>query len=114
MKKKPQSAATELAALRQELAALRAKLARPTAGQKPRNGQPLSTKQRNDLRAAAKRIARAWHDLELPGEAWLAAQLDALPQELRTLRDDAEWRTVIERYIERSWRVLRVLWEVSE
>ena len=102
MKKKPQSAATELAALRQELADLRAKLARPTAGQRSRNGKSLSVKQRNDLRSASKRIAKAWDGLDAPDNAWLTAQLDALPQELRTLRSDEAWRGIVEKYIRRK------------
>ena len=96
------SLAAENAALQEELADLRAKLARPAAGQKPRNGAALSVKERNDLRSAAKRIAKAWDGLDAPDEAWLTAQLDALPQELRMLRSDGDWRMVIERYVGRG------------
>jgi hypothetical protein len=99
---KSRSLAAENAALQEELADLRAKLARPAAGQRSRNGKSLSVKQRNDLRAASKRIAKAWDGLELPGEAWLGAQLDALPQELRVLRDDGDWREIVEKYVRRK------------
>lgn len=93
--------AAQNAALREELAALRAKLARPASGQKPRNGTALSVKQRNDLRAATQRIAKAWDGLELPDEAWLAEQLNDLPQELRTLRSDGDWWKLIEQHVAR-------------
>lgn len=102
MKKKPKSAAAELAALKQELADLRAKLARPAAGQQPRNGTALTVKQRNDLRSAAKRIAKAWDGFAAPDEAWLTARLDALPQELRVLRSDGDWREIVGKYIRRK------------
>jgi len=96
------SLAAENAALQEELADLRAKLARPAAGQRSRNGESLSTKQRNDLRAASKRIAKAWDGFDAPDNAWLTAQLDALPQELRTLRSDGDWREIVEKYIRRK------------
>lgn len=97
-----ESLAAENAALQEELADLRAKLARPSAGQRSRNGQPLSTKQRNDLRSAAKRIAKAWSGFDSPNEAWLSTQLDALPQELRVLRSDGNWREIVGKYVRRK------------
>ena len=99
---KSRSLAAENAALQEELADLRTKLARPTAGQRSRNGKSLSVKQRNDLRAAAKRIAKAWDGLDAPDNAWLTAQLDALPQELRTLRSDGDWREIVKGYVRRK------------
>lgn len=103
MKKKPiKLLAAKNAALQEELAALRAKLARPTAGQQPRNGAALSVKQRNDLRAASKRIAKAWSSFDSPGEDWLAEHLDALPQELRALRSDGDWREIVGKYVRRK------------
>jgi hypothetical protein len=99
---KSRSLAAENAALQEELADLRAKLARPAAGQRSRNGKSLSVKQRNDLRAASKRIAKAWDGFDAPDNAWLTAQLDALPQELRTLRSDEAWREIVEKYIRRK------------
>lgn len=103
MKKKAstESLAAENAALQEEVAALRVRLARPAAGRQPRNGTPLTAKQRNDLRAATKRIARAWTGLDSPGEAWLSAQLDSLPSELRALRPEADWRKLVLGWIER-------------
>lgn len=96
-----ESLAAENAALQKEIAALRARLARPAAGRQPRNGTPLTTKQRNDLRAATKRIARAWDGLDSPGEAWLIAQLESLSPELRALRPEADWRKLVLGWIER-------------
>lgn len=96
------SLAAENAALQEELADLRAKLARPAAGQRSRNGKSLSVKQRNDLRSAAKRIAKAWDGFAAPDNAWLTAQLDALPQEIRALRSDGDWREIVGKYVRRK------------
>lgn len=90
------SNSAELAALRAELAAASAKLARHRlGGRKPVNAVPLTTKQRNDLRAAAKRIAGAWTDSGMPPEGWIVAQVDLLPAELRELRPLEKWAEVV-------------------
>jgi hypothetical protein len=99
---KSRSLAAENAALQEELAALRTKLARPAAGQRSRNGESLSVKQRNDLRSATRRIARAWDGFDAPDETWLSTQLDALPQKLRALRPESDWRKLILQWIERG------------
>lgn len=92
-------------------AELAARLSRKgKAGRKSLNGTPRTSAEASKLNYQTRKIVQIWFEYvaiaegEPPSisDGWINATLTIVPQEIRTLRTDSDWRKLVRKRIEKQ------------